>query len=526
MFIDLANEKPSGPLRTDVAIVGSGPAGLTLARRLQFLGREVLLLESGTLGYSDTAQQLNDGDDASGRNLYLRSSRIRAFGGTSFHWRGWCRVLDPVDFTERAWIKYSGWPISTTDLTSYYPEAAEILDLSSPEFEIEKWSKLRNQLPLSWGDGEFSTAYFQLSPPTRFGEKYRAEIESSRTITALLDATVTAVQLESNGASCKALTVAAPDGTTIQVTGRQYVLACGGIENARLLLNSDDVQPKGVGNDNDLVGRYFMDHPAFTSSAMTPVNPKLDIGFYIYDSVPKIRGFGTIVPTPALMQELRSVNFNIELQPYFEGVGNSLNALKQDYWTLAPKVKRGEIFDGFGRNLSTFFSMISNGAHYAWSSFGDRKLLYADFRNHLEASPNPDSRVTVIKEKKDRLGQPVARLDWRINPTDIDGWLRAQEALALAIGKSGLGRMRIDYDSSKGMEALEIESTWHQMGTTRMHADPKRGVVDPNCKVHGVSNLYIAGSSVFPTCGHANPTLTIVALALRLGDCLGRQGAR
>ena len=525
MFIDLGKERPGGPLKTDIAVVGSGPAGLTIARRLQSLGRDALLLESGTFGYTKRAQALNDGDDALGRTSYLRTSRVRAFGGTSFHWVGWCAPLDPVDFAERAWIKHSGWPISKADLTSYYAAASEICELDKLGFEVERWAKLRKQQPLSWNGDEFSTAYFQLSPPTRFGKKYRPEVEASRKITAVLNATVTAVRLESNGASCKGLSVAGPDGKTIEVQARQYILACGGIENARLLLSSNDVQANGIGNANDLVGRFFMDHPEFFSGAMTPADPKLDIGYYVYDSVPKIRGFGSITPTPALTQKVGSINFNIDLKPHFEGMGNSLNTLKHNYWDLSLTLKRREILDNFGRNLSTFFSMVGNGASYAWASLLNREqmLLYADLRHHLECSPNADSRVTVNRHKKDRLGQPVAQLDWRINAADIDGWLRAQEALALTFERAGIARMRIDYEPSKGMKALKIESSCHHIGTTRMHPDPKQGVVDQNCRVHGISNLHVAGSSVFPTSGHANPTLTIVALALRLADHLGRR---
>ncbi len=524
MFIDLAKKKLDAPLKTDIAIVGSGPAGLALAIRLQSLGRDVLLLESGTFEYSDAAQDLNIGDDAMGRKNYLRTSRIRAFGGTSFHWGGWCGELDPIDFAERAWVKQSGWPISKADLVPYYAAAGPVCNLDPPGFDAEQWSKLRHQPTFSFKDGDFSTTYIQVKP-TRFGEKYRAEVEASTKITAVLNATVTAVRLEPNGASCKSLSVAGPDGKTFPVTARQYVLACGGIENARLLLNSDDVRPNGVGNDNDLVGRYFMDHWGFFSGAVIPTDPKLDVGFYIYDSRPKVRGFGTITPTPELVQKLQSVNFTSVLKPSFQGIGNTLDDLKANYWDLAHKLKRRQVFDDFGSNLSKFFAMIGSGASYAWASLlnRDQKLLYAELENSLESSPNPDSRVTVNKDKKDRLGHPVARLDWRINPTDIDGWVRGQEVLAMAVGKSGIGRMRIDFDPAKGMKSLKVESGWHHIGTTRMHRDPKQGVVDANCRVHGVSNLYIAGSSVFTTSGYVNPTVTLVALALRLADHLGRK---
>jgi choline dehydrogenase-like flavoprotein len=525
MLIDLATEKVAAVLRTDVAIVGSGPAGLSLARRLETHGHDVLLIESGSLSYADHAQELNAGEDAAGRHSYVRASRVRAFGGTSFAWAGWCTTLDSTDFEQRSWVRHSGWPISARDLGSYYAEATEICDLDGRHFDTAKWSAERQQAALRWSGDDFSTSYFQLSPPTRFGTKYRAPITASKKVTALLNATVTGIRLEANGRSCRALAVSAPDGKQFQVQARKYVIACGGIENARLLLLSNDVHTSGVGNTSDLVGRFFMDHPAFTSGAMVPTDPNLNVDFYIYDSHPKLRGFGTITPTRSLMQRLGSSHFNIELMAQFDGLGNSLNALKEDYWTLEQRAKRGELLGKFGSNVSTFFSMLGNGASYAWWKVGSghRTLRHVDLRHHLECSPNPDSRVTLSTTRKDRFGLPAVRLDWRINRSDVDGWLRCQEALALAFGRSNVGRMRLDFDASKPLEALNIGSSWHHIGTTRMHSDPKQGVVDADCRVHGVSNLYIAGSSVFPTSGHANPTLTIVALALRLGDHLGRK---
>jgi choline dehydrogenase-like flavoprotein len=382
---------------------------------------------------------------------------------------------------------------------------------------------LRGQASISWkNDDEFRTSYYQLSPPTRFGGKYRTLIKTSQRINVLLNATVTAVRLAPNGSTCIGLGVVAPDGRRVTVSARKYVLACGAIENARLLLISDDIVSLGLGNEHDQVGRFFMDHPAFTSGAMVPADPKLELGLYVYDSHPKFRGFGTVAPTPALMERLRTVNFNVELQPTYLGTGDSLNQLKKNYWDLAHNLRRGRVIEDFGHNIGMFFSMIGNGASYAMSSVlnRDQQLAKVDLRHHLECSPNPQSRVTVNRQRRDRLGLPVAQLDWQIKHSDIDGWLRGQEAMALAVGKAGIGRVRIDYQPSRGVKSLNIESAWHHMGTTRMHPDARRGVVDQSCRVHGVDNLFVAGSSVFPTSGDANPTLTIVALALRLGDQL------
>lgn len=527
MIVDLATEKLDGPVAADVAIVGSGPAGLSLARRLQGTGQKVVMLESGTLDYSAEIQELNQGEDAWGRQDYLHGARIRAFGGTSFHWGGWCRPLDESDFGRRDWIEHSSWPIEAAELAPFYAEAAGICDLDRPTFELDAWARERGQAPLDWGGDDFTTAYFQLSPPTRFGEKYLEEARAADDWTTLLNATVTGVRLQPNGGSCRELAVVGPDGGAFTVTARRYVLACGGIENARLLLISDDVEPDGVGNARGLVGRFFMDHPSFNSGRILLQDRGLDLGLYIYDSHPQFRGFGTIAPTVEQTREARSVKYNIELFPYYEGARNSYMSFKEEYWSLANRVKRGEVVEEFSKNLSSLLGLVEHGSEYAYSklfSEGDG-IEHVELRHHLECSPNPDSRVTLDRSKTDRLGQPLAVLDWRIRQSDFDGWLRSQEALAAALGSAGLGRLRIDQQAGQGREELAVESSFHHIGTTRMAAEPQGGVVDPDCRVHGVDNLYVVGSSVFPTCGHANPTLTVVALALRLGDHLRERSA-
>jgi choline dehydrogenase-like flavoprotein len=169
VFIELAREQPNGPLKSDIAVVGSGPAGMALALRLEALGRNVLILESGGFDYSEAVQELNDGDDVSGRTNYLRTSRVRIFGGTSFAWAGWCAPLDSIDFESRSWIKDGEWPISSADLAKHYRDAAALCELSDGQFETPYWKRKRGQPELDWKGGEWSTAYFQLSPPTRFG---------------------------------------------------------------------------------------------------------------------------------------------------------------------------------------------------------------------------------------------------------------------------------------------------------------------------------------------------------------------
>jgi choline dehydrogenase-like flavoprotein len=122
----------------------------------------------------------------------------------------------------------------------------------------------------------------------------------------------------------------------------------------------------------------------------------------------------------------------------------------------------------------------------------------------------------TLSEQTDALGMPRVRLEWRLRPADMRSMVRAQEIVDEELRRAGLGRLQIELDDATPPPGLK--GGWHHMGTTRMHLDPRQGVVDEHCRVHGVANLYVAGSSVFPTAGYANPTLTLCALAIRLAD--------
>lgn len=526
MFADLASSKISSEIVTDIAVVGSGPAGIALSRQLASFGRTVSLFESGDTDYSAAAQELNDGIDVRGRNNYLGSCRIRAFGGTSFHWGGWCRPLDRIDFQKRDWIAHSGWPIDHDTLAAHYSAACRICDLDADTFDLASWSGRRAQSAFPLPPERFVSSYFQLSKPTRFGEKFRDELAKSERIKVYVNATVRSIELHPDGRSCDRLILMHPDGSQVPVRARRFVIACGGIENARLLLLSNSVMAAGIGNDRDLVGRYFMDHPAFTSGRLAATDGDLQVGLYEHESAQRVRGFATLVPSDELCAALQIPRFNVELLPELDSTRKNLGKLKGSYWSIADSIKKGNFVDEIQPNLSRFMSIITDGSKYAIGEIlhSKPKVGQADLRNHLETSPNPDSRVTLDRDGKDRFGLAQARLDWRVAPADFRGWTRGLRRLAEDIGAAGIGRVKLEQDEMSDFNALDYETSYHQIGTTRMHDTAAAGVVDRDCRVHGLDNLYIAGSSVFPTCGHANPTLTIVALSLRLADHLRERG--
>ena len=334
---------------------------------------------------------------------------------------------------------------------------------------------------------------FQISPPTRFGERYRDDLDAAEDVRVYLYASVVNISLNAGLDGVSRFECATLEGTAFAVEAQRYVLAMGGLENPRILLASNSQLDNGVANSSDAVGRYFMEHPHYVQSAAVLFSDTPDRRFY--------NRFATEVADESRSRtlELRGV------------------------WSLRPEVRRAE-------GLPEFTAQI-HGADPDDTDTGElepatmRTLLSrmgpgnaaARLTCRVEQAPDPDSRVTLQAER-DALGVPRIDLHWRIRPEDHRALRRALELLGAEIGYAGLGRLWTP--ESDGSFTWRPASGGHHMGTTRMSADPADGVVDANCASHDVGNLYVAGSSVFPTSGAANPTLTIVALAHRLADHL------
>ena len=203
-------------------------------------------------------RSLYEGENV-GRHYYdLDKCRLRYFGGTTNHWSGWCRPLSSVDFEAREWIPHSGWPISLDDVTPFYGRAQEFCQLGRYGYdraflEIE----VPTQPILSFDDGRLVTLAYQLSPPTRFGELYRAELKAANRVSVYLNANVVEIETDAVPRGVRAFRVATLTGARFTVVARRFILAAGGIENARLLLCSNSVMAAGLGNGRDLVGRIF-----------------------------------------------------------------------------------------------------------------------------------------------------------------------------------------------------------------------------------------------------------------------------
>lgn len=500
-FIDARSMPDHSQLEADLAIIGAGPAGITLAR--SFIGSHVrvCLIESGGLQFDSQVQDLYEGENA-GIAYPLKANRLRFFGGSSNHWGGYCRPLEAIDFEQRDWVPYSGWPFGINEISPYYPAASKLVEIAPLNYD----DKASGQVTPDPTTGRVQVRYTHFSPPTRFGSRYGEELKQADNIQVLLNANVANIASLEQGQEVTHLDIRTLTGLSHQIRARVYVLATGGLENARVLLLSNKSIPAGLGNQHDLVGRFFMEHPHILGPAQIVVGDRKRLpqiyGRRVYaDGRSAHAAFN---PSKTSLHQRRLLNATVMV-----GDAGVYNTTTKTDWVNGIshmemlKAAKRFLTDGLGPADPTQPDLLGN-----WLGLGCA----------CEQTPNPDSRVSLA-ETKDALGLRRIRLDWRLTEQERHSVVEHIRSVAMEFGAQSIGRMLMDI-LDDGRWPDKVRGGAHHMGTTRMHDDPRQGVVDRNCKVHGVGNLYIAGSSVFPTSGASNPTLTLVALTLRLADHL------
>jgi choline dehydrogenase-like flavoprotein len=529
MLFDARSIPGKQVIESDVCIIGGGPAGITLAR--EFIGQpfRVCLLESGGFEFDSDTQLLYRGENVGIPYFPLEAARLRFFGGSTNHWGGWCWPLAEIDFQTREWVPHSGWPFDRAHLDPYYARAQTICQLGPYNYETKFWEE-NGMRPLPFLDSRIRTEIIQ-PHGLRFGSAYRAELIGAKNVNVLLNANALEIETTYNASTATKIPVACLSGNRFVVAAKIFILATGGIENPRLLLLSNKIRNAGLGNQNDLVGRFFMDHPLFGSGLLLPSTPYIEAGLYSggTHAIRKTKYRGALTLSEDVQREERLLNYSCNLVSKRDTMlsdSPGMNALREFY----EAGRRWQLPNDFWENLKNVISDVDTIGRAAYRKLIDGKPLIKvnmfELWHHIEQSPNPDSRLTLSRTERDRLGKNRVRLDWRLGDMERRTIRRAQEILGQEAGRAGLGRVQISFDlKSKPWTPPKEPSSWsgpvgsyHHCGTTRMHVNPKQGVVDENCRVHGMANLFVAGSSVFPTIGYANPTLTIVALAVRLAD--------
>ncbi|MGQ9370025.1 FAD-dependent oxidoreductase [Azospirillum sp. ST 5-10] len=515
-FRDALTDGLPETLDADLCIVGAGAAGMTLAMQLADAPVRVLLLESGGLDIDGQTQGLYRGANLGLPYYDLTACRLRYFGGTTNHWGGYCRPNDPIDHEGRPELGVPAWPLGLDAMMPYIERAADMLDLR-PEGWDPAYQLRARGLPdgalMERHSERLLTKVFQISQKVRFRQLYREALERQTNLEVLLHANVTNVGLDADGRRVERLTVRTLDGATATVRARVVVLACHAIENARLLLDSDDVVPYGVGNRHDHVGRYFMEHAQVAAGVFIPAPGRFPA---IYDAgyMASINVNANIGLSEAAMRERGILQYYCRFMPpeENEAVRAAMGRIKDAFWEPFDPVFLEDLADVLG-NLPGAVDAV---AGKIWPPEGDAPYYVLEHR--IEQAPNPNSRV-VLADRRDAVGSRPAHLDWQLNDLDYRTFREGAELVAAEMSALGLGRFQLEPITPEMVER-GVHGHFHHIGTTRMSERPEDGVVDGDLKVHGVDNLYVAGSSVFPTAGYSGPTMMLIALTMRLAEHL------
>lgn len=528
-ILDLRDLETGAVLRTDVCVLGAGAAGITIARELIGSGLDVILVESGGFEPDDPTQELYAGEVLGEpmRNFAveygLEDLRLRYFGGTTNHWAGYCRQLDDIDFETRPYLPVSGWPLTSADLAPWYERACETVQLPSSHFDLPWWQAQHAVVgDALHDDDQLATSLFQIRFPFPFGAAYRDELTSATDVRVLLWANATELVAEPESDRIRSVQVAALDGPSASIEADTFVVALGGIENPRLLLASNAVRPRGLGNEHDLVGRHFTEHlQAYAGIALferTIDELRLYNGYELDTVGPD--GSPRPIILKGILRTPRDVLLDREL------LGMEAQLLLADPVPGSPAYANGVRSDDVLPLLRAIDAPAGATAAFA-------QVL-------AEQQLDPESRVT-LSSQTDPFGRPRAALTWRHSDLDRRSIVEGLRHIGRVLGATGTGRLQLvlggvssnvpdEGSSALGVYAISpddldpdtfpVSIGFHHMCTTRMADDPNRGVVDRNCRVHELGNLYLAGSSVFATGGAATPTLTLTALAIRLAEHL------
>jgi choline dehydrogenase-like flavoprotein len=554
MIVSAGDPQAPGHVQTDVAIVGAGPAGIALALRLEEKGVDCVLLEAGGPKLERASQEFYRAaeitpDEHGPVHLYRR----RALGGTSAVWGGRCIPFDPIDFEDRPWIPHARWPIGHQEVASFYAEALAFCRAGPAVFHAAQ------ALPDDPGpmiEDAFDPDLIldrieRFSEPTHFGRAYYERMAQSRRIQLMTYANAVEILTSADGGTARGVVVASPNGRRIQVDARRVVLCNGALETPRLLLASRAVRSCGLGNEKDLVGRFYQGHLEGEVAAIRFNIPDPEVRLD-YDRSPEgiyCRRYICLSPEAQRREALgglilRPHHPKIADPSHGNGVLSAMFLVKDlivpEYGRKMTSTEQAARKHFGAAMAGLYLAHVGNVVRSAPSLAGfaldwvrrrnlaSRKLPSVVLRDrrgcytldvNAEQTPNPESRVALAQEQ-DSFGVPRLAIHWRTTAQDRDMLARGVALLADRLNASGKAQVSFEEDGLAAAAARCTRIGGHHIGTARMAESPRDGVVDRHCEVFGVKGLYVSGAATFPTSGFANPTLTIIALALRLADHL------
>jgi choline dehydrogenase-like flavoprotein len=536
-------------IQADIVIVGTGAGGMAAAVELIDSGQTVIVLEAGKENFDATIQSVYDGEvTESGQHGHLSGYRRRMLGGTSNVWGGRCSSFVDSDFTKRDYVANSGWPIEKSQLDPFYIKAHKYCDIGNYDYTV-KGSLAGDEkiVPDLKSDKIGQDQIWRFSLPTNFGTKFKLEVAQSENVTLYLNASCVHIQLDDAGKEVKWIDASSNLGCKFKIKGKKFIIAAGGLETTRLLLASNDVENSGIGGTSGNLGKYYSSHLTGNYGEVKLSTNEGAVSWKYKTTKDGVYYKQQLRVLEAEQDAKGLLNTRIILShPGFGDPSHGSGVLSGAY--LVKRFLKGQIPPEYSKDLASseykhvgkhvknviLDSPKSMAFAFDWIRrrvFSKRKLPSIALRSksnvytlHYDSEQTPVAEsIITLCEDKDMFGMPKLNVDWRFDKKDLDNLFETYKTIATELEETGAGVMLSTDDEVRARIKNQIGVGSHHLGSTRMSANMEEGVVDINCKVHTVANLYLASPSVFCTGGFANPFLTIVALALRIADHLQRK---
>lgn len=516
MIIDLMRLSESPEFQCDICIIGTGAAGLTIASEMLDTNFKIMLIEGGGLTHEADTQALYDVEVSGLAHPGSTEGRFRIHGGSTTKWAGQALPLTPFDFEKRDWVSHSGWPISFDDLKPYYDRACQFLLVDKMNFDSDLFAYLQITPP-EFNASKILYHFSKWSPTPSVRENYLSRIKTSDRCTLLMHANLTKIELSENKQYVQTIEVRTLENNRATVKAKNFILCVGGIETARLLLSNN------IGNQYDLVGRYFQDHPSAMIGFLKTSNQKQVQRLFNLFHKKGLKYSTRFTASPKWQYEQQSLNISAGIN--FVEENSTFQVLKDVYHGLHNRNFNMVLLQKFFQVVKNPGACLSPTIHYLF--YGRNYNPNAKFQIGItsEQEPNPESRI-LLSDHKDALDIPLSNVKWNLTELTRNSIQRFANMLQEEFMRLHIGKIELEHwleDKSSAWQEY-ITDQFHHIGTARMHDSASSGVVDCHCRVHGVENFYIGSSAVFPTSGHSNPTLTIIALCMRLADKIKSTG--
>ncbi|MFK5893267.1 MAG: GMC family oxidoreductase [Pseudomonadota bacterium] len=526
MIIDVNKLDSNATITSDICIMGGGVAGIVLANELKKHNKSIVIIESGDEVLNPETQSLYSGDVINDIYPNPEYSRLRMLGGSSNHWENNTSPLDKMDFEKREWVDNSGWPIQLSDLEDYYLKAGVYCGTKNDGYQTQTWAARLNHEVLGSKRNILETGIAKVStPPVRFFTEYGKALSEAENVKIYKNSNIVDIDYNSSSEKIEKVYFETSPGKRHTVDSKIFIMCFGGLENARMLLHFNQKNSNKIGNYYDNVGRYFMDHPVVRAGQLFP-NDIERFSLYQGNDLETRVVLGYFKLSESTLKKNKLNNIRVPLVAntnYIMSDGISSSHI------LGDALSAGELPDDFSSHITNILKDIDMIAEGVSRKKFDTKLfdkadeIYGyQLPIMLEQTPDRNNRI-ILGEKNDIYGIKKIVIDWKLKEADKANLWKSLEIIAQEFGAESLGRIRMLKERSIRIWRDQLGFGHHHMGTTRMSSDYKKGVVDKKHLVYSTKNLFIAGSSVFPTGGHVPPTLTIVAMSIRLADIISKE---